>query len=106
MIDTHFLRDLEQSLFRPEIRASVNAVDRLLADDFVEFGSSGHAFDKREVIEALRSEPAMQRTLVDFRVQQLADDVVLLTYRSIRRDISGDRQFLRSSIWKNIDGQW
>lgn len=35
-----FFRDLEESLFRPEIRASATALDGLLADDFVEFGSS------------------------------------------------------------------
>ena|SRR5687768_17615086 len=101
-----FFRDLEQSLLRPEVRASAAGVDRLLADDFLEFGSSGHAFGKKEVIEALQSEASMERTLVDFHVRPLADDVVLLTYRSIRRDASGERQFLRSSIWKNADSQW
>jgi hypothetical protein len=101
-----FFRDLEESLFKPEVRASADAVDRLLADDFVEFGSSGHAFGKKDVIEALQSEPATERTLADFRVRRLADGVVLLTYRSIRGDASGERQFLRSSIWKNVDGQW
>ena len=101
-----FFRDLEQSLLRPEVRASATAVDRLIADDFVEFGSSGHAFGKKDVIEALQSEPATERTLADFRVRRLADSVVLLTYRSIRREASGERQFLRCSIWKNVDGQW
>ena len=53
-----FFRDLEQSLLRPDVRASATAVDRLLADDFVEFGSSGHAFGKKDVMEALQGEPA------------------------------------------------
>jgi hypothetical protein len=101
-----FFRDLEESLLRQDVRASATAVDLLLADDFVEFGSSGFAFGKKEVIDALQSEPAMQRTLADFRVRHLAEDIVLLTYRSIRRDASGEHQFLRCSIWKNVGGQW
>lgn len=101
-----FFRDLEESLLKPEVRASAATVDHLLADDFVEFGSSGQTFGKKDVMDALRSEPAMPRTLVDFRAQQLAADVVLLTYRSIRSEKSGERQFLRSSIWKSFGGQW
>ncbi|HEV8390792.1 MAG TPA: DUF4440 domain-containing protein [Dongiaceae bacterium] len=101
-----FFRELEESLFKPEVRASASAIDRLLADDFVEFGSSGLTFDKKDVIDGLQSEPTMQRALTDFRASPLAPDVVLLTYRSIRHGDSGERHFLRSSIWKNFGGQW
>ncbi len=103
-----FFRDLEESLFRPEIRASANAVADLLDEEFVEFGSSGGTFNKKDVIDALQSEPAMQRSLADFRARRLAADIVLLTYRSIRRGggDSAERHFLRSSIWKQFGGQW
>lgn len=103
-----FFRELEESLFRPEIRTSPSAVDRLLADEFVEFGSSGRAFSKRDVVEGLQQEPPIHRTLTDLRVRPLAPGVVLLTYTSVRRDqaLQGERRFLRSSIWKEIDGRW
>jgi len=39
--------DLEQSLLRPKIRRSPAAVTALLADDFVEFGSSGRVYDNQ-----------------------------------------------------------
>ena len=106
MTDDAFFRELEESLLRPEIRSSPSAVDRLLADEFVEFGSSGRVYGRRVVVEALRNEPPVDRTLRDLRVRPLADGVVLLTYRSSRRDASGERQFLRSSVWKNVGGQW
>ena len=106
MTDDAFFRELEESLFRPEIRSSPSAVDRLLADEFVEFGSSGRAYGKRDVVEGLQNEPPVQATLADLHVLPLAGDVVLLTYRSIRHDTSGKRQFLRSSIWKKVDDQW
>ena len=36
-----FLRRLEERLLQPEVRQSAEAVADLLADDFIEFGSSG-----------------------------------------------------------------
>jgi hypothetical protein len=101
-----FFRELEESLFRPEIRTSPSAVDRLLADEFVEFGSSGRAFSKRDVVEGLQHEPPVHRTLTDLHVRPLAPGVILLTYTSVRRDEAHERRFLRSSIWKEIAGRW
>ena len=75
-----FFRELEEGLFRPEIRTSPSAVDRLLADEFVEFGSSGRACGKRDVVEGLQNEPPVHRTLTELRVRPLAPGVVLLTY--------------------------
>jgi hypothetical protein len=46
--------DLEEDLLKPEVRRSAERVNCLLADDFIEFGSSGRIFDKRGIIEALQ----------------------------------------------------
>lgn len=40
----------------PSVRASPDQVARLLADEFIEFGSSGRVFDKRQIIELLQQE--------------------------------------------------
>jgi hypothetical protein len=101
-----FFRELEESLFRPEVRTSPSAVDRLLANEFVEFGSSGRAYSKHDLVEGLQNEPAVHRTLTDLLVRPLAPSVVLLTYTSVRREEALERRFLRSSIWKEIDGRW
>jgi hypothetical protein len=53
LAEAALLRDLEEQLLKPEVRTSRDRVGYLLADDFIEFGSSGRIFDKRGVIEAL-----------------------------------------------------
>ena len=105
------LRQLEEQLLRPEVRSSAEQVGRLLADDFVEFGSSGYAYDKQEIIAALQQEkpdPAARISLAEFAARRLAPGVFLVTYRTIREggaDETG-RSRLRSSIWKLMDGRW
>ncbi|MBS1167972.1 MAG: hypothetical protein H6R00_3997 [Proteobacteria bacterium] len=110
--DATFFRSLEQKLHRPDIRRSRDAVRALLADAFVEFGSSGTVYDKASIIEALASESTAEAVLVpdihDFAVLSLASDAVLVTYRSSRHrpDGTAERTTLRSSIWKLIDDRW
>lgn len=110
--DTEFFRRLEQTLHRPEVRRSPDAVRTLLADDFIEFGSSGRVYDKASIIEALTDEPMAEAALVpdvhDFAARTISPDHVLVTYRSSRPRSDGTvaRTTLRSSIWKLIDGQW
>ena len=60
------LRTLEERLLQPDVRRSAQAVASLLADEFVEFGSSGRVFDKTQIITALRDEPPIERVLSDF----------------------------------------
>lgn len=110
-VDPEVFRALELRLHRPEVRRSPEAVCALLADTFVEFGSSGTVYDKASIIEALAGEPAAEAALTPdvhhFAVQTIAPDVVLVTYRSSRRaDGTAKRTTLRSSIWKLIDGRW
>ncbi|WP_370676935.1 DUF4440 domain-containing protein [Pleomorphomonas sp. PLEO] len=56
-LDVEFFRSLERTLHRPEVRRSPETVGALLADDFIEFGSSGTVYDKASIIEALGSGP-------------------------------------------------
>lgn len=111
-IDIEFFRRLEQSLHRPEIRGSRDAVSALLAEDFREFGSSGRVYEKAIVVEALAQEaPAAHLpppVILDFAVQALAPNVVLVTYRSVRPSHGDDaeRAVLRSSIWQQVGGSW
>ena len=105
---TEHLRKLEESLTKPETRRSAEELGRLLADDFREFGGSGRVFDKRQIIDALQNQPAVQLWLDDFQVRCLAPDVVLVTYRGNCRFPASDKvsHSLRSSIWRNRDGRW
>jgi hypothetical protein len=88
------------------VRNSPEAVSKLLADEFTEFGSSGRVFDKRAIIGSLRQEAGDQQIAVEeFTVRKRAPSVVLVTYRS---QLAGSQlpHSLRSSIWKLIGGIW
>lgn len=101
--------DLEQSLLRPEIRRSPAAVATLLADDFVEFGSSGRVYDKTQIIQALQDETGeASYTVRDLRLKALAPGLGLVTYRvSHRAPATAEAvQSMRSSIWRFEAGRW
>lgn len=98
------LCSLEEQLLQPGVRKAVKEVNTLLADDFIEFGSSGRIYNKRQVIEGLASEPIVQRTLYDFQAKVLSPEAILVTYRLLNHDKK--KYSLRSSIWKFNAGAW
>jgi hypothetical protein len=101
--EARLLCELEQRLMHPSVRASPDQVARLLADEFIEFGSSGRIYDKRQTIELLQQEQGgrdTQPTITDFSARRLSADVILLTYRVV------ENRTIRSSIWKLADGEW
>jgi glyoxylase I family protein len=98
------LEALERELLTPDARKSAR-VDELLADDFVEFGSSGRVYTKAAIVAALRGEIPTTLTAADFQLRMLGPDVALLTYRT-RRHGEPDFHALRSSIWRRDGGSW
>ncbi|KLU67243.1 hypothetical protein DEAC_c04550 [Desulfosporosinus acididurans] len=100
--------DLEDRLLQPEIRRSGEEISMLLADDFVEFGSSGRTYDKIQVVEGLPHSPTVPTVIEDFQVKVLSTYVVLATYRAVKANESREemRNSLRSSIWRFTDGRW
>lgn len=103
---------LERALLDPEVRRSRERVDALLADEFVEFASSGVAYDKRRILEVLQDEALaddpVTRSLAHFEAVPLGEDVALTRYRLLRRRSANEEptQSLRSSIWRRRDGRW
>ena len=105
------IRALEERLLLPDVRTSPDELERLLADDFVEFGASGRAFDRAAIIRALATESGFHASISEFRVARLAAGVVLATYRLVADGSpAGRRHSLRSSIWvrrdDRPDGVW
>lgn len=92
------LRSLEESLLRPDVRKSADVV-ALLADEFVEFGSSGRVYSKADLVVALQAETPGIQTARSFRVWLLAPQAALLTY-VIRREGAPPVHTLRSSVWQ------
>lgn len=105
------IRALEERHLRPENRRSPADMDALLADTFLEFGSSGVVVsDKPELIEWMRTTPTPPMRMSGFHAELLAPDVVLATYRIAVHGEAGDdscvRHSLRSSVWQRRDGRW
>jgi hypothetical protein len=103
------LKSLEERLVDPAFRIDSESVAALLADDFLEIGSSGRSFDKTSILIDLKNEPPRSTSfLSDFSVRELSPGVALVTYRATRRDLAGQQigQSWRSSIWMQLGGRW
>ncbi len=89
---------LEQQLLSPEIRSSAASLESLLTDDFTEIGQSGRKYGKSDVIKALAGKASPPRLeIVDFSVTNLAENVVLATYKTVSKEIGS--MVFRCSIW-------
>lgn len=96
------LLELEQGHLNLENRKSSEELDKLLADEFLEIGSSGIMYDKKDCLEL--GVVLTEMSLYDFTIHPITSDVVLTTY--FISDKTRERNTLRSSIWKLIDGRW
>jgi hypothetical protein len=100
---------LEERLLQPEVRRSPAAVAELLADDFLEFGSSGRVYDKATTLLSLDAEETAWRyEPSEFAVRPLAKGLALLTYRLRATSLVGEGQrcTLRSSLWRQDEDGW
>ena len=97
------LEEAERSLLDPEVRGDPRALDELIADDFIEVGSSGRIYDKETLIEMVTGEEHAPVLIRDFKIRELAPEVVLVTYRTVGQ---AGRAALRSSIWVRSDTRW
>lgn len=98
---------LEDQLLKSEIRQSKKELENLLAEDFVEFGSSGRIYDKAQIVRELPMALAVPMIIKDFQVKVLSKTVILSTYCIVKKN--GHEEIiesLRSSIWKFLDGRW
>ncbi|MEH2215956.1 MAG: DUF4440 domain-containing protein [Nostoc sp.] len=109
-LEESLLRELEERLLQADVRKSAKDVMDLLADEFIEFGSSGRVFNKQQIIDSLQNEPiapVTQRSITEFKTLVLATGVILVTYHIVRY-LSGEQPVnsLRSSIWKFNNDRW
>ena len=63
------LYELEQQVLRPATRSSRKHLEELLAEDFLEFGSSGGIYDQASVISALMLEQPAAWSIANFQVR-------------------------------------
>ena len=85
------LQALERQLLDPATRKDWAAVTALLADDFREFGKSGRAYTKAEILE-----------LAEFHAVPLGPEAALVTYCSMEAGAMARR----CSVWVWRNGLW
>jgi hypothetical protein len=98
----HIIHKLELSLLEPSVRKSIAKLNQLIADDFIEFGSLGKIYSKKDVLEFLSLEQLRKFVVEDFTVTELSPEIMLVTYKAKIDSVTS----LRSSIWKINNGNW
>jgi hypothetical protein len=99
---------LEGMLQDPGLRSTPESLSHLLADEFVEFGSSGKIHTKAQILGSISHVAAATYEMEDFNVVQLKPGLALATYVVTRSFLqSGESDVsLRSSIWVERAGRW
>jgi hypothetical protein len=102
------LVDRERALLDPAVRRNPGLVSELLAEGFLEIGSSGQVWSREQILELLATEDYRQPAMEDFKCALIAEKVALVTYRTIRTDSESGHTsaVLRSSLWIQELGIW
>jgi len=97
---------LEQQLLQPQYCGSSDFLQRVLAEDFVEFGQSGQRFHRNQIIELLCSGgDDTDLEIEEFEIAKLDTHTALATYRAASRRTACP--VLRSSPWqKHPQRRW
>lgn len=103
------LQALERELHHPGGPGCRPRLDHLLHPDFHEVGKSGLAYGRAQVLAHLAVQAGPADCVSDgYRLERLAADCMLLTYRSTHAaPHGGDRaHVLRSSVWCRTEAGW
>lgn len=104
--DLTVVEALERRLLEPGIRSSGQELESLLADNFIEFGTSGRVWTRQEIIADLLLQPTTEVEVDSVASRHIGEDTVLITYRSRRVGEADLKEALRSSIWQRQGGNW
>lgn len=98
---------LETELITHSARSSAERLNELLADDFIEYGSSGGIYDKKITMDSLTNEPSPPYKIYDFEVVSVTDDFAQTRFKTDQVNPGGTTiKSLRSSLWRKHDGKW
>ncbi len=98
------LQQMEEDMRLPHNRVP-EVMAKMLAPEFVEFGSSGRALAKSECLAAVQAQAPHPVTTSDFKVLMLSEAIGLVTYR-VTRHSEPPLSTMRSSLWQQRDGVW
>jgi len=108
MVVSTLIKALEVELLQPGVRKSSKRLNELIADNFLEIGASGKQYYKKDTIEALMEEDELKFSINNFHTVEIAPYTVLATYEVEKENLESNKILFstRTSIWKNIDGNW
>lgn len=98
---------LELSLLNSEVRTSVEKLNALIADDFIEYGSSGLIYDKENILERLPNGLSPSYNLYDFQYINLSENIIQTRFKTNRINLDNTvTMSLRSSLWRKSGNDW
>ena len=93
-----------------KVRSSAKKIASLLSSDFIEIGSSGVIYDKKNILEALPKESKnllVKFSISNFVVKELGYGLALSTFKIEKMLPDGKHIIsLRSSIWRRSGRSW
>ena len=105
---TELVKKLELELLQPDVRTSINRLNNLLADDFVEIGQSGHRYTKEDILTSLPNLAEARHTMHNFQAREISPETILVTYQAEMRRGQTDQPTysIRSSLWQRRTRGW
>lgn len=98
---------LETDLLKPEVRTSVEKLNELIADDFIEYGSSGFIYDKKIILERLPQGNSPTYSLSNFAMVVLSEDIVQTRFKTDRVNLDSSKMSsLHISLWRKTNDKW
>jgi hypothetical protein len=99
---------LELKCLKPEVRASRDELDKLLAEDFLEIPSTGLAYDKAQALSRIPNEASPIFNLQDFKFRSFSDSLAQLIYKATIQRANEELIFysVRSSLWQLNGENW
>lgn len=94
--------ELEMSLLTPAAKQSQIQLNDFLADNFLEFGSSGNIYNKADQLARLPFQEQNNFFVESFTTIELSPQVILATYKIT----INSKKSLRSSLWKFNGKNW
>ena len=100
--------DLENELQQHEVRKSTERLAELISDDFLEFGSAGLSYTKKDVLTNLPTAGEIKFKMMDFRINVLSEGIVQSLFKTEKVNLENGKTSysLRSSIWRKEGDKW
>jgi hypothetical protein len=100
------LKRLEEALWVAETRLDRAWMGQVLASDFFEFGRSGRAYDREQILAFSADRIDAVLPLPAFQVRALSRDVAQVTYQSAVRIDGTEYWARRCSLWSRDANGW